>query len=194
MYPSQNKTHKKVEPNCIIKKLFFFFSFWAPVQFSYLQNISPALLIENIILEVFSVYLLRLLDLLWSHYLSWRGTRRRRRKRGRREDSEARRKQKKNDKEDALECYTTVRCCNWIRSVPCVLTRRLCANTCQPTSSSHVKFPHHRNCWTRVWTQEGTLIFENLKWIVWKQLSTKGGKLWGGVCAEPFLEWCSDFL
>lgn len=41
--------------------------------FSYLQNVSPPLLVENIILEVFSVDLLRLLDLLWGHYFSWRG-------------------------------------------------------------------------------------------------------------------------
>lgn len=39
---------------------------------SYLQNISPPLLIKNIILEVFPVDLLRLLNLLWSHYFSWR--------------------------------------------------------------------------------------------------------------------------
>lgn len=40
---------------------------------AYLQNVIPPLLVENIILEVFSVYLLCLLDLLWSHYLSWSG-------------------------------------------------------------------------------------------------------------------------
>ena len=44
--------------------------FWVLSAVSYLQNVSPPFLIENIILEVFSVYLLRLLDLLWSHYLS----------------------------------------------------------------------------------------------------------------------------
>lgn len=55
---------------------------------SYLQNVIPPLLIENIILEVFPVYLLRLLDLLWSHYLSWRGGGRRE------EEGEGRRKQK----------------------------------------------------------------------------------------------------
>lgn len=39
----------------------------------YLQNVIPSLLVENIILEVFPVHLLRLLDLRRSHYLSWRG-------------------------------------------------------------------------------------------------------------------------
>ncbi len=50
-----------------------FFFFWALSEIHYLQNVIPPLLVENIILEVFSVYLLRLLDLLWSHHLSWRG-------------------------------------------------------------------------------------------------------------------------
>lgn len=47
--------------------------FWPLSAVSYLQNIIPALLVENIVLKVFSVYILGLLYLLWSHYLSWRG-------------------------------------------------------------------------------------------------------------------------
>lgn len=52
---------------------FFLFLFRDLATASHLQNVIPAPLVENVILEVFSVYFLRLLDLLWGHNLSCRG-------------------------------------------------------------------------------------------------------------------------
>lgn len=115
--------------------------------FSYLQNVRPPLLIENIVLEVFSVYLLRLLDLFWGHYLSWRGGGR---KKEEAQEGSGRDGETHTDREKALECYSTVHCCNSIRSIPCMVTRRLYPNTHQPPPySSHFKFLDHRNCCTQ---------------------------------------------
>lgn len=38
---------------------------------AHLQNVRPALLVEDVVLEVFSVHVLGLLDLLRGHDLSW---------------------------------------------------------------------------------------------------------------------------
>lgn len=82
---------------------------------------------------------------------------------------------KHTDEEKALECYFTVQCCNHIRSIPRMLTRRFCTHTHTHTPITSSSPSHHRNTDRDV--QVYMSIFEDLKRKILKS-EMKSLKLW----------------